>query len=252
MPSSPALRVLTLNLHTWQEPDQLAKFRAIADALVSERIDVACFQEVGELWNDGRGDPATHAGRIILSHLPPTWRMHSDWSHIGFGKWREGLAILSRLPFSRPDSAWISAETSPWTIHARRAVRVRLDLPSGTLDVVSAHLSWPENGFLDQFSRLADWVHAATPPPSLGTLVCGDFNVPVDSPSFAAVARRGDFAEQISRAAPALPPTRIDHVWLTANSPLRPLSAEPLFTPDRLGPVSDHPAYAVAFAPPPP
>ena len=233
-PSPPLLRVMTLNLHTWQEPDQLRKFDTIASAIVSERIDIACFQEVGELWNDGRGDPATHAGRLIRAALPGEWHLFSDWSHIGFGRYREGVAILSRHPFAETSSSWISAETSPCTIHSRKAVRVRVLVPDASpLDVVSTHLSWPENGFFGQFARLSSWL-ASFPPPPLGTLVCGDFNLELSGPHFPALVRATDWEEQYLKATdPAafrrifrdgVPPppgdSRIDYLWLTPSSPL--------------------------------
>jgi len=253
---------MTLNLHTWQEADQLRKFRTIADAIVSEGVDVACFQEVGELWNGGRGDPATHAGRLIRAALPGEWHLFSDWSHIGFDRYRESVAILSRFPFGETASAWISAGTSPHDIHSRKAVRARILVPgSGALDVVSTHLSWPENGFFDQFARLSAWLDSVPPAP-LGALVCGDFNLPLSGPHFPRLVRATPWEEQFLKAAdPAVfrrvfreggaPPPgdgRIDYLWLTPGSPLRADSAEILFTPSRLGPVSDHPAYAVAFA----
>ena len=260
------LRVLTLNLHTWQEERQQEKFRTIADAIRELEIDIACFQEVGELWNDGRGDPATHAGRIIRGHLGEGWHLFSDWSHVGFDRYREGVAILSRFPFKETGAAWLSSERSPWSIHARKAVRARILLPGDTLDVVSTHFSWPENGFFDQFRTMETWLDARADLPTLGTLVCGDFNVEVSSPAFARLARETPWREQFMKAtAPETfravfeegrppPPgdSRIDYLWLSPGNALVATAGAKLFTPERYGPVSDHPGYAVEFALPSP
>ncbi|MCE5333077.1 MAG: hypothetical protein LLG06_00650, partial [Desulfobacteraceae bacterium] len=51
-----SLKVLTLNLHCYQEEDQDDKFRRIALAVSELDIDIVCFQEVGERWNGGAGD----------------------------------------------------------------------------------------------------------------------------------------------------------------------------------------------------
>ena len=55
------LKVLTLNLHTYQEhhgdlwhvlQEHGREVYLIADAIVRENIDVVCFQEVGEHFHD--------------------------------------------------------------------------------------------------------------------------------------------------------------------------------------------------------
>lgn len=260
-------RVLTLNLHTWQESDQLEKFRIIARAIQRERVDIACFQEVGELWNDGNGDPATNAANLINAALPAPRHLFQDWSHIGFNRYREGLAILSRFPFKFTDSGYVSDDTSPYTIHSRRVVMARVRLPFGPpLDVFSAHLSWPENGFDGQYDRLLAWMRARHSPDLAGTLLCGDFNTPPSSPSYQRIADLGGFEDQIlkiqnpgafhaifrERTAPStelLPHDgRIDHAFLSHPAPIRVISARPLFTGEPpWPPVSDHHAYLLEF-----
>ncbi|MBR6020964.1 MAG: endonuclease/exonuclease/phosphatase family protein [Kiritimatiellae bacterium] len=244
------MRILTLNLHTWQEPDQPRKFRDVATALLDLRIDVACFQEVGELFANGRPCPDTNASRILLSLLPSSWHSFADWTHIGFSAYREGLAILTPHPILASDSAWISASTDPHDIHARAAIRARVGFPAlGPLDVVCTHLSWPSAGFRDQFSRLRDWLGApSTPPPPLGTLVAGDFNLPAPSPDFDELPSLWPYREQFSLVSPPDPDApRIDHFWLSSSSPFRPSAPAILFDPASSARVSDHPAYVLSF-----
>ena len=81
------LRALALNLHTYQETDQLRKFEQVARAIRELNIDLVCLQEVGEHWNDGAGDWASNAARIINSHLPVPYHLHTDWSHLGFDRY---------------------------------------------------------------------------------------------------------------------------------------------------------------------
>ena len=49
------LKILTLNLHCYQEENQDAKFSQIARAIDDLDIDVVCLQEVAENWGEGRG-----------------------------------------------------------------------------------------------------------------------------------------------------------------------------------------------------
>lgn len=260
------LRVLTLNLHTWQEEDQLRKFETIAQAIQREKLDIVFLQEVGELWNDGNGDWATHAARLINSHLPRPYHLFTDWSHIGFDRYREGLAILSRFPFLLTDSGYVSDGTSPFDIHSRRVLMAQIHLPcAGALNLFCAHLSWPEDGFIDQYDRLLAWMREKAPADGAGTLVCGDFNIAAGSPSFNHIVQEGGFEEQflkitrpdafqrIFRARDALSTDllagdgRIDYLWLSKSSCLRAVAARELFTPARYGRVSDHTGYAVEF-----
>ena len=77
------LRVLTLNLHCYQEEDQDYKFRQIAQAIEDFHIDLVCLQEVAENWNDGNGDWASNAARVINSYMAFPYHLHTDFSHSG-------------------------------------------------------------------------------------------------------------------------------------------------------------------------
>jgi maltose 6'-phosphate phosphatase len=84
------LQAMTLNLHTYQEEDQQQKFEQVARAIRDLGVDLVCLQEVGEHWNNGAGDWASNAARIINDQLPAPYHLHADWSHLGFDRYREG------------------------------------------------------------------------------------------------------------------------------------------------------------------
>ncbi|MDD1630800.1 MAG: endonuclease/exonuclease/phosphatase family protein, partial [Methylococcaceae bacterium] len=92
------LKVLILNLHCYQEDNQDYKFSQIAKAINELDVDIVCLQEVAELWNDGHGDWNTNSAKIINDRLNSPYHLYTDWSHLGFDKYREGVAILSRYP----------------------------------------------------------------------------------------------------------------------------------------------------------
>ena len=260
------LKVLTLNLHTWQEEDQLRKFGTVAQAIRELDLDLVCLQEVGENWNEGAGDWATNAARIINAQLPRPFHLHADWSHLGFDRYREGVAILSRHPFLQTDSGYVSESQDPYDIHARKVVMAQVRVPNmGPVNVFSAHLSWPSDGFYPQFERLQRWAEERQAPEVAGTLVCGDFNIAAGSEAFRHVVDTGAFEEQFLKIAkPAVfqrvfrerrgdplqwpgDDGRIDFIWLNAGARLRAVRAEEIFTPARYGRVSDHTGYWVEF-----
>ena len=260
------LRAMALNLHTYQEADQLRKFAQVARAIRELKVDLVCLQEVGEHWNNGEGDWASNAARLINSHLPEPYHLHTDWSHLGFDRYREGVAILSRHPFAYVDAGYVSDSQDPFDIHARKIVMAQVRVPDiGPINVFSAHLSWPSDGFYPQFERLQRWAAEKQTPEVAATLVCGDFNIAAGSEAYRHIVDTGEFEDQYLKiASPGVfqrvfrerqgdamrlleHDGRIDYLWLRNGSRLRAIRAEELFTPARYGRVSDHTAYLVEF-----
>ena len=260
------LKAMTLNLHTYQESDQQRKFSQVARAIRDLNVDLVCLQEVGENWNEGAGDWASNAARIINDQLPRPYHLHADWSHLGFDRYREGVAILSRHPFVYTDSGYVSDSADPYDIHSRKIAMAQIRVPyMGLINAFSVHLSWPSDGFYPQFDRLQRWAEGRQSTDVAGTLVCGDFNVAASSEAFRHIVNAGALEEQFLKI--TKPSTfqgvfrdrrgdpmhllagdgRIDFIWLNVGSRLRAIGAEELFTPGRYGRVSDHTGYVVEF-----
>ncbi len=236
--SPPAsLRILTLNLHTYQEidsvgvpeselTDELARQRIEAYAPIFDRIalgiveldpDIVCLQEVGE-WPHASSDKQgkfefgssdSNMVHQILSRLPER-RFHytMDWSHFGWNVWLEGSAILSRYPLTYFDSRFISGpETAPhsndWK--SRNVPMARFELPGfGEVSVFSVHTGWwddPDEPFQQQYRRLLEWVADVTADSAV-TVLCGDFNVAAGSPGYEYMLGDGDFVDHYARANP--------------------------------------------------
>lgn len=257
-------KALTLNLHCYQEENQDAKFMQIAKAIADLDIDIVCLQEVGERWNGGGGDWNSNAAKIIGDRLPTPYHLYTDWSHIGFDEYREGVAILSRYPFLAQGADYVSSSQDIRSIHARKVVMVEVRIPYvGLVNVFSAHLSWWSDGFLDQFQHLHEWAAHSRHDNVAATLVCGDFNSKAGSEGYMAVIDRG-YEDQFLKAT-ARPvfdlfldtrqgrlldeDGRIDYIFMKTGGRLEAVAAGTLFTDDRYGRVSDHWGYYVEFEP---
>lgn len=265
------LKVLTLNLHCYQESDQDGKFNEIVRAIREIDIDIICLQEVGEEWQDGKGNWQSNGAGIIQDRLRQygrSYHLYTDWSHIGFDRFREGSAILSRYPLVQRDAAYVSAETDIHSIHARKVVMGRIDVPGvGPINVFSVHLSWWQDGFWPQFETLGRWADGATSAGVAATLLCGDFNTKAGSRGYMLIADGKVYEDQFLQiASPAvfagvfrksLPgreewladDNRIDYIFANINSKLKPTSARVLFSGGDYRRVSDHPGYLVEFEP---
>ncbi len=211
-----------------------------------------CLQEVGEPWNDGRGDWNGNAAKIIRDRLGEPYVVCTDWSHLGFGRYREGVAILSRYPFVAQDSHYVSDTQDAYDIHARRVVMGQVHVPYfGAINVLSVHLSWWQNGFRRQFENLCRWADGKQAPNVAATLLCGDFNNAANGEGYKLLSRQ--FEDQFFKVhAPRLSRAddrRIDFVLMNRGGAMEVRAARRLFTADDYGPVSDHEGYCVEFEP---
>jgi maltose 6'-phosphate phosphatase len=264
----PLLKVLVLNLHCYQEADQQRKFSQIAAAIDELGVDVVCFQEVAEDWNEGRGDWGSNSARIINEQLRRPYHLASDWSHLGFDRYREGVAVLSRHPIVRQEARYVSRSQDPYSIHARKVVLAQVEVPAiGLVNVFSAHLSWWNDGFAEQFGRLRDWAREAHSRRVVATLLCGDFNIEAGSRGYEIVLESGEYEDTYLAA--TRPDAfgavfgsrgsgwrehlrgdgRIDYVFARKGSGLRALAGRELFTEQLYGRVSDHTGYLLTFTP---
>jgi len=262
------LRMMTLNLHCYQEENQDQKFAQIAQAIQELNVDIICLQEVAENWNDGNGDWASNAARIINEKLPTPYALYTDWSHLGFDKYREGVALLSKHDFLTTDSGYVSDSDDAYDIHSRKVVMAQVKVPYiGLINVFSAHLSWPDDGFYSQFDRLWKWADKTHDAGGIATLIGGDFNIKAGSEAYGHIVNTHDFEDQYLKAtAPHAferifkdrsknfdhylgNDYRIDYIFLKKDSPLQIIDARELFTENYYGRVSDHTGYYVEFVP---
>jgi maltose 6'-phosphate phosphatase len=262
------LKVLILNLHCYQEEDQNHKFSLIAKAIKELNVDIVCFQEVAALWNNGKGDWDTNSARIINDCLDAPYHVVADWAHLGFDKYREGVAILSRYPVVKHKSRYVSKSDDFYNIHSRKVVMAQIKVPYiGLLNVFSSHLSWWDDGFPEQFEKLRRWAGEEQIGQVRGTLLCGDFNIEAGSSGYELVIDTDEYDdqylaandpkvfEQIFRGKNACwrryleGDRRIDYIFMNKSSELRVVAGTPLFTEQDYGRVSDHCGYLMTFEP---
>lgn len=262
------LKILILNLHCYQEQNQNEKFTQIAKAINELDADVICFQEVAEYWRDGEGDWESNSAKIINDRLDKPFHLYTDWSHLGFDKYREGVAILSRYPLSGQQSRYVSDSENIYDIHSRKVVMARVHVPYiGIINVFSAHLSWLEDGFQQQFKRLHQWAQDTKTDDVKATLLCGDFNITACGSGYELVVGANAYDDQFLAANKQgvfdkdfsvndahwqdllAEDYRIDYIFMNKDSALQVTSAKVVFTEHDYGQVSDHCGYFMTFKP---
>ena len=262
------LTVMILNLHCCQEEDQDDKLSRIARAIDAQEVDIVCLQEVAELWNNGKGDWQTNTARIINERLKSPYHLVTDWSHLGFDRYREGVAVLSRYPIERHQGRYVSSSRDPYSIHSRKVVMAQVRVPYiGLINVFSSHLSWWEDGFAEQFENLRQWAADEHTPQVTTTMLCGDFNIKAGSRGYQFVVDSSEYDDQyLSANSPQVfrriftardahweryldEDHRIDYVFLRKGSGLAATAGRAVFTEQDYGRVSDHFGYLMTFEP---
>lgn len=275
------LSLLTLNLHTYHQHPRHCPFdtmhhherevHIIAEAIAQLEIDVTCFQEVGEYMHD----PITHpygespsnmAFRITqkLRSWGHYYHIHQDWSHIGFDRWREGTAILSRYPMQHNHSAYVSNDQRKDNYMSRNVTLTCIDVPwYGLVHISNVHLSWSHHGFYEEFNRLKNLIYSRMNFGFRADLLVGDFNAPAGEGAYNYIVANQEYVDQFFQMHPQRfyepsfqgyidgwhhsPPKRIDYIFKRQDSQMKITSLEVIFN-DRFFPVvSDHFGYLARF-----
>lgn len=275
------LSLLTLNLHTYQQHPCHCPFETmhrherevqiIAEAIAHLHIDVVCFQEVGEYLHDPvtrpyGESPSNMAFRICrrLRHWGLWYHIHQDWSHIGFYRWREGTAILSRYPMRHNYSAYVSCDHRKDNYMSRNITVSCIDVPGfGLLHVANVHLSWAHHGFYEEFENLKRLINSRLHFGVRGEIIAGDFNAPAGGQAYNHVVGHGEYVDQFHELHPHsfyepsyrgqidgwknYPPSRIDYIFKRNGHPMWVQSMDIVFNDSFYPSVSDHFGYLARY-----
>ncbi|MCA9259170.1 MAG: hypothetical protein KDA61_08220, partial [Planctomycetales bacterium] len=161
---------------------------------------------------------------------------------------------------------YVSDSQDVYDIHARRVVMAQIHVPYfGPVNLFSAHLSWPDDGFYVQFDRMRRWADERHGDGVTATLLCGDFNIKAGSDAYCHIVRSSEYEDQYLKMINGRAfervyrdgvqdiggaighDGRIDYIFLKRGSRVQPLNGRELFTSQSYGRVSDHTGYYVEF-----
>lgn len=257
-----SLSILTLNLHCYQESNQLEKFHLIAEEIVNRNIDVICFQEAAQhresatVGNQLKADNASLIiQELVLKMSGKQLDLIWDWSHYGWDVWEEGLAILSRFPIRNHDSMYVTESHLKTDWLSRIALKAEIELPNeNKLRITNTHLGWfddPTESYLQQISSLKQFSEDSD-------LVVGDFNIAAGTTEYDSLKQHLKLIDTYVEVKPKgmFDPTiggdidgwqqrgtsgmRIDYIWMNPDANFHPVSAEILFYQNEDWLVSDH------------
>ncbi|SFC60655.1 maltose 6'-phosphate phosphatase [Alkalibacterium subtropicum] len=190
------MKVLTLNTHAWMEEDPYDKIEKIVDRIAAKVYRFVALQEINQSLDAevavdpgfikaGGDDPgvAVKADNFALLIVEGLRERGLDyyWSwtanHIGYDKYDEGVAILSRLPFEA--ESLLVSDCQDYTHHyTRRILKASVEEAPNKWTVLSCHYSWWKDGkgralFRKEWDKTR---HLLEGDKETSLLVMGDFN----------------------------------------------------------------------------
>lgn len=194
------LRLLTLNIHGEPEGRDVQTLSALSDFICREQITVAALQEVCQsreappLTGTPQRCVACETGislreDLFVHLLAERLALRGEnyfWSYLpiklGYGKYDEGVAILSREPIAETAALTVSRSDDYQCWKTRRLLGARIQ----STWFYSVHFGWyddPDEPFSEQWARAERGLlrHGDRP-----ILLMGDFNSPAE-------ARRGGY-----------------------------------------------------------
>ena len=190
------MKLLTLNTHSLEEPGYVEKTEQFIEMLSKERPDIVALQEVNQSQNeavfpDVRLDGYIRCGgfelpvrrdnhaRCVVEELGKRGICY-NWSWIsaktGYGKYDEGMALLSKKPIARVQQFLTSKTDDYENWKTRRILGIQ---PEGSHDwFFTVHMGWwndEEEPFADQWKCIQE--RLKNPEYREGNIwLMGDFN----------------------------------------------------------------------------
>lgn len=244
------LRLLTLNLHCLEETDIEEKQHKIIKEIIHKEIDIIFLQEVAQylasqiVYDNVKESNYAYQLQRRLHSKGHIYHLYFDTIKQSFGKYDEGIAILSRFPLHDVKSNYISKCTEYHFWRTRKMIKGDLQKKQHTISLVSAHLGWSDKyeTFEDQVERLNAHIDTTNT-----VIIAGDFNVSPKTNEYTYIISKG--LHDLYGANPhyLFDPTHINDMdvhqgstridYIFSNHKLEVLKREILFTVDR---VSDH------------
>lgn len=188
------MKVLSLNLHSYQEKRAKEKLEIIANEIIKQEIDVICFSECAQsifarkINKTMKENNAAYRIQQALQKKDKHYYLSYITTHISYLGYEEGLAILSIHSIVSSFNFFISRQRNFFSTNTRKAMQVIIQIGEVKCAIYNVHLGFDKkNRFVDQFSRIHRFVNSFDLPSIIG----GDFNIDSKSHDYQAMMNFG-------------------------------------------------------------
>lgn len=271
------MKLMTLNTHSLAEADYTSKLSAFAGSLIQIRPDIIALQEVNQTQSapevsrtqmmDSGYVPCTdtlirsdnHALNLasLLARAGLSYRWTWTMAKTGYGKYDEGLALLSRSPILDTQEFYITGTQDYSNWKTRKILGISALTEYGKEYFYSVHMGWwndAQEPLCGQWERIC---RGLSPLSKEQVWLLGDFNSPAhiagegtdlirssgwfDSYDLALKKDSGITVESAIdgwREQGDIPGMRIDYIW--TNRRIKVKSSRTIFNGSSYPVVSDH------------
>ena len=144
------MKLLTINVHAWMEKNQMEKIDILAKTIAEKDYDVIAMQEVNQLmtqpvvYADVRED---NYGWVLLNKIAEytdtTYYYHWSNSHIGYGKYEEGIGILTKHVLKGTDDFYCTRSQTVNSISSRKVISAEIEYNGKVMEFYSCHMNLP-------------------------------------------------------------------------------------------------------------
>ena len=185
------MKIITLNAHSIPGNEGMKNAKIIADAISELSPDAVCLQEVNQSYSGG-GLPFTlredNFGLLIKKLLHQSGIYYEYIWHgfkVAYGKYEEGLAILSKSHIFSKEVFYISKSCDIMNYKTRMALGIKC----GDASFYSVHTGRPddtEEPFENQWKALTSRLENRK-----NLWLCGDFNCPPSAKEYHRIIEDG-------------------------------------------------------------
>lgn len=190
------MKLLDLNTHSWIEANPLEKLQQLVEFIQQGDYDVITLQEVNQLMTEETWQPdewfcpvaeqraikQDNFAKVLVERLRE-YGVNYYWSwadaHIGYDKYDEGVAILSKEPLEA-SAHWVSLTQDRSDYHTRVVLVAKTSIEERSVQIASGHFSWWDNGSPEAFTYEWQQTQQLLQEESLPIILMGDFNNPAD------------------------------------------------------------------------
>lgn len=175
------MKLLTLNCHSWQEENQMHKIKYLAEVINNKDYDVVALQEVSQLIESEvieypikKDNFAILLKQELDNYNKDKYSFYWDFSHIGFDKYEEGLAIFTKHKVIDNESFLITNSSDKNYWKTRKIVKSKISYKDKIINFYSCHLGW-WNDLEEPFDYQVDNLLKKSEPNEYSFFM-GDFN----------------------------------------------------------------------------